>query len=58
MDPFTPPLAMFGSLENASLRRSSKNPTDNDDDDAEVAMIGLVRADGDGAIGTPPHRNT
>ena len=53
-----PPLALFGLLENASLRRLSKNPTDNDDDDAEVAMIGLVWADGDGAVGTPPHRNT
>ena len=53
-----PPLALFGLLKNASLRRSSKNPMDNDDDDAEVAMIGLVRADGDGAVGTPSHRNT
>ena len=48
-----PPLALFGSLENASLRRSSKNPMDNDDDDAEVAMISLVRADGDGAVRNP-----
>ena len=58
VDPLMPPLALFGLLENASLRRLSKNPTDNDDDDAEVAMIGLVWADGDGAVGTPPHRNT
>ncbi len=48
-----PPLALFGSLENASLRRSSKNPMNNNDDDAEVAMIGLVRADGDGAVQNP-----
>ena len=48
-----PPLALFGSLENASLRRSSKNPIDNDDDDAEVEMIGLVRADGNGAVRNP-----
>jgi hypothetical protein len=48
-----PPLALFGSLENASLRRSSKNPMDYDDDDAKVAMIGLVRADGAGAVLNP-----